>query len=563
MTHSLEHSELRFTERLRHLNEVGLALSAERDIDRLLVKILSISRELTDSDAGSLFLVSKTAGDENLLHFREAQNDSVELDTKMTFAVSRTSLAGYVALTGEPLSFEDVYQLPPHAPYQFNPAFDKQHGYRTKSVLVVPLKNHDGDIIGVLQLINRKANHHVLLRDEATTEREVLPFDQESCEMAASLASQAAVALENNILLHKIEESFEKFVLAAASAIEDRDPSTSGHSERVTFLTLELANAATEATDGPFKDVHFTPQQIKELRYAGLLHDFGKIGVRENILTKSHKIVPDRFEAVKSRLLLLRMATKADFAERKVQVMSEAERDEAQPQLARLDAALEHELAEIDALMAVLLRANDPAVTYLPDAEYNELQRVLHTLATMHYENEKGERHPVLEPHEIEALSIRKGSLTRDEYQQIQSHARLSYEFLLRIPWTSHLEKIPEIAHCHHEKLNGKGYPRGVLAADIPLQARMMTVADIYDALTAADRPYKKAMSVQRALKILQFEAEEGGLDADVVELFISGKIYETSQAWLLSHLKEARSEGHLTSQQPICPPAETPQTQR
>ncbi|HEX8833840.1 MAG TPA: GAF domain-containing protein, partial [Abditibacteriaceae bacterium] len=286
--------------RLRHLNEIGLALSSERDIDRLLEIILSRSRELTDADAGSLFLVQTIPGTEcpegrdlngacigkgeSALYFCKAQNDSVAFKPTGTFTVSPSSLAGYVALTGELLCFEDVYHLPEGAPYQFNNAVDKQNGYRTKSVLVVPMKNHQGEVIGVLQLINRKARPEVLLGDVETAEQQVLPFDPQSADLAASLASQAAVALENSRLLKTLEDLFESFVMAAASAIEDRDPCTSGHSQRVTILTVGLAMAATEETDGYFQNVQFSPQQIKELRYAGLLHDFGKIGVRENIL---------------------------------------------------------------------------------------------------------------------------------------------------------------------------------------------------------------------------------------------------------------------------------------
>jgi HD-GYP domain-containing protein (c-di-GMP phosphodiesterase class II) len=492
----------RHARQLANLNQIGLALSAERDIDRLLETVLSISRELTGADAGSLFLVSKDQDGNSALYFREAQNDSMEISTKTTFTVGPASLAGYVALTGQPLCIDDVYALSPDLPYQFNPSADRQNGYRTKSVLVVPLRNRSGYISGVLQLINRKPRRDMCLSSVEITEREVMPFDEESLELAASIASQAAVTVQNSRLLTSIEELLESFVLASSSAIEDRDPSTSGHSQRVTALTLGLAQAANQSTEGPFADVFFSEQALKELRYAGLLHDFGKIGVRENILTKSHKLEPARFELVKMRLSMARL----------------------EACLTGVDNPLFEELFHL------LERANDPAVTYLPDAEYAILQAGLKKLAALTYPDERGNRAPIIDEEECAALLIRKGSLTRDEYRQIQQHAALSYEFLRKIAWTADLERVPDIAHGHHEKLNGTGYPLGVLANAIPLQTRMMTIADIYDALTAADRPYKKAMPPARAMDILREEVAQGGLDGDVLDLFIQREVWKLTE---------------------------------
>jgi len=493
----------RFANQLRHLNEIGLALSSERDINCLLEKILLISRELTGADAGSLFLVQPDEKGEPALYFREAQNDSVKLSTVMTFTVGPSSLAGYVAQTGEPLCLEDVYAIPEGLPYQFNPGFDRQSGYRTKSVLVVPLRNRSGDIVGVLQLINRKARRDAVLNSDAAVAEEVLPFDNESVELAASIASQAAVALENTQLLTSIQGLVESFVRASSSAIEDRDPSTSGHSRRVTALTLGLAEAINEETEGPYAEIFFTQQQLKELRYAGLLHDFGKIGVREAVLTKSHKLDPSDFEVVRYRLMMVRQKW---FYE-------------------GLD------VAEIDSLFELLAKANDPAVTFLPDPQYSELQKALERLAALRYSDEKGVEHPVITEAEAAALSIRKGSLTRDEFVQIQQHAELSFQFLRQIAWTPDLANVPAIAHAHHEKLSGRGYPLGITAEHILLQSRLMTVADIYDALTAADRPYKKSMPLERALGILRAEAASGDLDTNAVELFIRREIWRLTAA--------------------------------
>ena len=536
-------------QQLRHLASIGAALSAERNIDRLLERILSVSRDLTLADAGSLFLLQTVAPGEpgtspdlaaampdtssgvgsEALYFCKAQNDSVAFKSFATFAVSPSSLAGYAALTGETLVFDDVYELPPGEPYRFNQAVDKESGYRTKSVLVVPMKNHRGRVIGVLQLINRKRNAEPLAFDnghipESAIDEEVLPFEGEAIDLAVSLASQAAVALENSRLIQTLEILFESFVEASSSAIEDRDPSTSGHSRRVTTLTVGMAEAVNKDGGKPF-GVTFTNEQLQELRYATLLHDFGKIGVREAVLTKSHKIEPAHFAAVLGRLSIRRLECRARCAEQKLEAKQRGE-DIA----AELDAERDALFARIDELSAVLRRANDPAGDGVPDEIWEAQQEALRELATFDYPTDDGLREPILAPSEIESLSIRRGSLTRGEFEQIKQHAQLSYDFLKRISWTPEYAHIPEIARGHHEKLNGSGYPLGVRGDDIPLQTRLMTVADIYDALTASDRPYKKSLTCEQALSILRSDAGSGGLDERVVDLFIRHEIYKLTE---------------------------------
>jgi HD-GYP domain-containing protein (c-di-GMP phosphodiesterase class II) len=517
----------------RDLHAISLALSAEHDISRLLKLILTKSRELSSADGGSLYLLREDRENGgSRLYFSDAQNDTISVDTSMEFAVSPSSLAGYTAFTGQTLCFEDVYTLPRDAPYKFNPAFDREHGYRTKSVLVVPLMNHANQVIGVLQLINRKRHRDVLLHNDAIVEREVISFDQDLQGIVAALASQAAVALENNILLREIENLFDSFVKAAASAIEDRDPCTSGHTIRVSILTEALALAVNAATEGPFKDIQFSAQRLRELRYATTMHDFGKIGVRENILTKSHKLEPLHFENVKHRLVILQRDLEQECSQCKIAALLELPREAALCALKDLDNQYGVKIQEIQHSLALLERINDPAVVFVPDEEYEQQKDLLSRLARMTYRDENGTVRPMLTREEIIALSIRKGSLTKKEYEQIQKHAQMSYDFLQKIDWTDDFKDIPNIAYCHHEKLNGKGYPRGITGEQIPLQARLMTVADIFDAITASDRPYKKAVPIEIALKVLQREAEEGGLDKDVVDLFISQQIYKKTEGW-------------------------------
>lgn len=347
---------------------------------------------------------------------------------------------------------------------------------------------------------------------------------------AALVLSTALIMIERGFFEEREKERmFDALVSAAGSAIERRDPSTSGHSQRVTALTIALAEAVTRQKQGPFQHVRFSQAQLKELRYAGLLHDFGKIGVRENVLTKSHKLEPRHFEAVMGRLLLARQCVSLEYAQRHLELLQSSAPLE---QLAALENDKNDKLAQIDRDLRMLEKSNDPMVTYLPDDQYSELQLLLSRLQKMTYHDAGGEVKPIISELERQALSIRRGSLTPEEYREVQRHAALSYDFLEQIPWTDSLSNIPEIARAHHEKLNGKGYPRGLMQDEIPLQARIMTIADIYDALTAADRPYKKAMAVDKALHILRSEANDGALDADLLEIFIDQEIYAVTDNW-------------------------------
>ena len=528
-----------YDQRLRELNAIGLALSSERDIQKLLDLILSKARELTNADAGSLYLVEKDLhSGESALLFHTAQNDSIRLDTmNRRVAVGPSSLAGYVALTGEALCFDDVYELAPDAPYKFNPALDKETGYRTKSVLVLPLSNHANEIVGVLQLINRKREH------------EVIPFDGELVDLSRSLASQAAVALDNSRLLAEVQDLldeisdlFDSFVMASADAIESRDPSTSGHSKRVTAMTVGLAVAANEAEEGPFRELRYTPQQIREIRYAALLHDFGKIGVREHVLLKSHKIESSQFNSVLARIELLRRARALDAARAqnawwRAVLDGHLTREAVEARVANSEAELACTNRELDDALQLLRDANEPYEVMPVEKEHEGRMSALNRIAEWRYPDEEGIERPLLTTEELHALGIKRGNLTPDEYVQVQRHAAASYAFLKQIPWTEDLQNVPDFAHAHHEKLNGSGYPRKLRGEQIPLPARMMAVADIYDALTSAERPYKRALNRREALRILELEADSGAIDRQVLDLFIARKIYKLTEGWSSSAL--------------------------
>ncbi len=529
--------ELRRTRlEMAELNRIGLALSSTHDVNVLLHLILRRARALTSADAGSLYLVeeaqpgpaasaasaSAREAAQRRLRFRLTQNDSVQFPfSESTLPMSEQSMAGYVALHGEVVNLHDAYAIPSKLPYRFNPRFDRETGYCTRSILTLPMKNTRGEILGVLQLINCKTNPAARLTGRAVVDRVVRPFSRRAVNLGLSLASQAAVAYENGRLYQDIEKLFEGFVSAAVTAIEQRDPTTSGHSQRVSDMTIRLAETVDRVVTGPYASLRFSPEQMKELRYAALLHDFGKVGVREEVLVKAKKLYPWQLELVQNRFDYVRKALEAGIESRKVQLLLERGRDNVQSELARLDADSQRRLAEIDDAFQVILQANEPTV--LPEGQFEHLLQIArHT-----YLDPRGARRHFLTPEEVRFLSIPKGSLDPDERLQIESHVVHSFNFLMQIPWTREIRFIPWIARAHHEKLNGTGYPYKLRSEEIPVQAKIMTVCDIFDALSAADRPYKKAVPPDRALDILRMSVRKQELDEHLFNLFVEAKIYQ------------------------------------
>ena len=510
------------TRELREINEIGIAMSTVRDHSVLLTMILSKARELSRADAGSLYLLDEENGGQ-VLRWKLAQNDSIDTVSfeEKVLPITRRSLAGYVAMTGETLIIDDAYNLPADAEYTINRSFDEENGYLTKSLLVFPMTNHVGETIGVLQLINRRRIGAPARLSAETVPHEVVPFDDRTVEIMRSLSGQAAVAVENNFLYESIERLFEGFVTASVTAIEQRDPTTSGHSFRVADLTVELARIVDRLDAGPYAAVRFTPDQVKEIRYASLLHDFGKVGVREQILVKEKKLYPQQIESIRQRFEFVMRSAESDARQAKLDYLLTNGRDGYEAFAAVTDEAMREKLDRLQKDFAFVAQSNEPTV--LPEGEFQYLQQI----ATMDFVDIRGRRRLLLEPEEAKVLSIRKGNLDATERYEIESHVTHTYNFLQKIPWTSDLMNIPAIAYAHHEKLNGRGYPRKLAADDIPLQARMMTVSDIYDALTATDRPYKRAVSTDRALDILQMEMSEGLLDPSLVNVFIEAKVYE------------------------------------
>lgn len=527
------------------LAAIGAKLMTERDPKQLLDDILTQARRLTQSDAGSLYLVETVErdrpeddetsspgeareeepaeADEQRLRFRLAQNSTLPYVplVEFTIPIDRTSLAGYAAVTGEPLVINDAYLLPPDVEYTFNGSFDQRHGYRSRSMLIIPMKDHKGEIIGVLQLINRKRDPNARLTTLADVDREVILYSRRTIDLVTALAGQAAVSIENSRLYAQIEKMFEGFVNAAVQAIEQRDPVTQGHSRRVATLTVSLAKTVDQTDRGRYGDIRFTREQINEIKYAGLLHDFGKVGVREHVLTKAKKLYPGQLELIKQRHAFVQRTLQRDFWRKRAEFLEREGAGGYQEFVARLDEDHRRELQQLDHFIAVVLQANEPSLLA------SESAADLAELGRRTYQDLSGQEQPLLTEQEMRYLTIRKGSLDDVEREQIESHVTQTYVFLQEIPWTNELIKIPEIAYGHHELMNGTGYPRKIAGPEIKVQTRMMTISDIYDALTAQDRPYKKAVPAPKALDIMDRElVRSGQLDADLFQMFVEAKVY-------------------------------------
>ncbi len=512
----------RYRYELGELIEIARALTTEREIDKLLNLILEKSRFITAADAGSMYVVD---GDDpslarRQLHFKLSQNDSVSFDSReFQMPISARSMAGYVALEQKTLSIEDVYDMPPGSPFGFDRSFDQKVGYRTRSMLVTPLISSKGEVVGVLQLINKKREPKQKLLSPEDFERGVIPFDERSEQLVTTLAAQAGIALENAILYQEIRKIFEGFVKASVDAIEARDPATSGHSRRVADLTVNLA-AAVERTDtGPYREVRWQREDLREIEYASVLHDFGKIGVREHVLVKAKKLFPHELQLIRQRLEFVIRTIEVDIVSRKLQAMS---RGSTSTELAELDRELAEKRAEVEDAWRVVEQANEPTV--LAAGDFKRIEE----LGRQSYARLSGEMSTLLSTDEVKSLSVMRGSLTPEEFDEIRSHVSHTYRFLSQIPWGKTFSRVAVIAGAHHERLNGTGYPNRLRAEEIPLQSKMMSISDIFDALTASDRPYKRAVPVEKALDILGFEVKDGHVDGELVRIFSEARVWES-----------------------------------
>lgn len=508
MTH-FDYSAEQYEQLISKLNDIGISLSAEKNISRLTERIVDELRSFTNADAGALYILNKT---KKSLQFQIVQTESLNIRMGGTSGIAITwsdvmlelngkenlqNISAYVANTGKTVNIPDVYKADGFD-FGQTKVFDKKNNYRTKSTLTLPLIDHNRSVIGVLQLINA--------RDEAG---EIIPFKTEFETLVRSLASQAAIALENAKLIADLRNLFKSLVVYSSKAIEARSPHTAGHSGRVATLSKEILKAINRQNDGVFADVYFSPEQIEEIEYAGWLHDIGKIGVPEAVLEKENKLTDDQIDIIRERFLLSSFYNACyDYEDGRRMEWSDFKN------------SFHHYWKNLLDELKYIQKINE-----LNFAKDHELKRI-RELARTYYFDFNGKRHDLLTNFELENLEVRKGNLTEEERKTIQSHVTESYRILKAIPFMEDLDGIPNMVIEHHEYLNGAGYPYGLRGDEITLQGRAICVADVFDALTAKDRPYKKSVPLDRTLEILQNDAESGLFDKNIVDLFVQEKLY-------------------------------------
>lgn len=529
------------SDRFRSLVDIGIALSAEKELTGILDLILKKAVETTEADAASIFLTENIKIDSignsqkkyfQVLRFhRSTDRRSGSKIQNKVFDIDDKSIAGYVASTGNVVRIEDCYNLKDGLTYSFNPNVDLETGYKTVSLMALPLKNADGKIRGVIQLLNKvesRAENRLIVNpqgQQVLNEANIIPFTDEDEQLMLAFASQACVALENAKLTEDIENLFESFIRASVTAIEARDPATSGHSDRVAVLSVEFARAVHQCTTGPLRTTEFSEQQIRELRYAALLHDFGKIGVRESVLSKSHKLYPHQMETILLRLDSARarqeMMEWKGLATELVEMFEKGHPHAPREKMDTVVQKIDQFASKLQQVRLSIIKANQPQVV----GEDFDIVSLMSWINKTSRELD----HTLVTAEEMVKLSLPKGSLSEEERREIESHVSHTYHFLRQIAWTEDLSSVADIAHAHHEKCDGTGYPRGLTAEHIPIQAKMMTISDIYDALTSQDRPYKPAVTAERAIEILHFEARNGKLDLDLLKVFVEADVFRAA----------------------------------
>jgi HD-GYP domain-containing protein (c-di-GMP phosphodiesterase class II) len=503
----------RLNSQLKNLSDIGRALSGERNLNDLLTMIVDHACNFTHADGGTLYLLS-----ENKLHFKIVQNKSQgilmngESDIESRFPpleLKESNVSAYVAIHGKPVNIPDVYdsQL-----FDFTgpKKFDKANNYRSKSMLVIPMKNHEEDIIGVLQLLNAQ--------DLGTGK--VIPFSPDFENMTESLASQAAIAVSNVNLIDDIEKLFESFVEVMATAIDEKSPVTGGHIRRVANLTMVMAEVVHAKKEGVFEKNNFSPEKFYELRIAAWMHDIGKVTTPVEVIEKAKKLqtIFDRIHHVDARMKYIIQAAKMDGMKNKIKLL---ENKSSLEEVASSEEEVQQKIETLQDIRKFILQCNEPG-EFLEDEKITRLEDI----QKMTFIDIDGTETNYLTMDELKNLSIRKGSITEEERQIMQNHASITLDMLHKIPFTKKLKNIPHFAGAHHECLDGSGYPLGLKEEEIPFEGKLMAVTDIAEALTASDRPYKKAMPLEKVYSILRSMAENRQLDHDLVELFINDEIY-------------------------------------
>jgi HD-GYP domain-containing protein (c-di-GMP phosphodiesterase class II) len=504
--------------RFERMNAIGASLSSERNIDRLLENIMLAAKSITLADGGTLYRISD---DRKSLKFAIVRTDSMNIayggmatsevpslfkDVQLYGEDGRpndSQVAAYAAVHAKTVNVADVY-TERNFDFSGTRAFDKTTGYHSKSFLTVPMKNHENEVIGVLQLLNAVDPENGAVR----------VFSQSDQRLVESLASQAAVALDNRLLVKQMEDLFESFITVINLAIDEKSPYTGRHCQQVPVLTMMLADAADAETEGPLADFAMDDRDRYELRIASLLHDCGKVTTPVHIVDKATKLqtIFDRIQLVDTRFEVLRRDAEVEMLHA---VLAGADpRDEEQK--------LKKKQEQIDSDRAFLRRVNiGGELMPLEDQE-----RVRKISKNYRWINEAGREIEFLTGNEIENLCIRSGTLTQAEREIMNYHIVSTIKMLEAMPWPKHLQHVPEFAGGHHERVDGQGYPKGLHGDQMSVQARIMMIADIFEALSARDRPYKKLMKVSEALRVLSNLSRSGHIDPDLFDVFIKQKVY-------------------------------------
>lgn len=516
---------------IKHVLSMSRQLNGVRDVPKLLHLILEKAREITNADAGSIYEIESPTDNilDSTIHFRFTHNYSVKQNlSSFSIPVDDSSVVGNCVIRQEAINIPDMYKLsdsemdiPAIRGIQHNRTFDKKLNYRSHSMLTVPIFDISRQVIGVIQLLNRKLDFKAKLINAEDFDKQVVPFNTKDIEHVEIVAQQSGIALENARMHEEIQGLFDGFVDASVTIIEQRDPTTSGHSHRVAELTMDLARIVDDIDEGEFKHTSFSEEQMKELRYAALLHDFGKLGVSENVLVKAKKLYPWQMDNLLERFELIRASYEIEYLQKigELYKNSKSKVHDIREEIYLREK--KQKLAELESCLQFIIQNNEPSVTTGRSAR-ERIQDIGNRVFT----DIQGNKRRFLTDIDMDSLSITRGSLTTDEFFQIQGHVTHTYEFLKKIPWSKNLAAIPDIAAKHHEKLDGSGYPAKVSADNIPIQSRIMTIADIFDALTAADRPYKKSISPDNALSIMAEEVAQGKLDTSLFDLFVESKQY-------------------------------------
>ncbi|KJR42786.1 phosphohydrolase with GAF sensor [Candidatus Magnetoovum chiemensis] len=505
----------------KKLLKIGTALSSQMNIEALLEMIVVEGMNVTNADGGTLYIVTSNG---HRLSFKILQNRSLNLQmggtSRKEIKFPPLSIYGvggernehlvsvYVALTGKTVNIADVYEVDGFD-FRGTKEFDKKTGYRSKSMLVTPLRNHEREVVGVLQLINASDSNG-----------QVIPFSTDYQHLIESLASQAAVAIDNTSLIKDLNDLQLAFIQAIASAIDEKSPYTGGHIRRVAEITLDIAMNLCKSNDVKWRDFSLTPDEINELKIAAWMHDIGKITTPEYVIDKSTKLetIYDRIEIVMSRFEILKRDIELDFLKKQRAIDDKS----AIPQI---EQEYKDKIAKIEQDAEFIKRSNIGG-EFMSDEHIARINEIAKYKIKMN-----GSEVPILNDNEVRNLCIRKGTLTEKERDLIQNHVVLTIKMLSRLPWPKKLKRVCEFAGEHHEKLNGQGYPYGLTLEDLPIQSRVLAIADVFEALTAADRPYKEGKKISEVIKILGFMVKDNHIDGGILDFFIkSGLMRQYAQ---------------------------------